>query len=122
MPNERRDQVASQPANRPFPSHSISRAIRLPSLQHTLFESFLNDLFFKICGAGETTIAWDQFATYMLLEYQKKDDTYRRSKRVCQLDHVYKPFNEVLRQILAFKPKSESEEKPVSRRSLGTVR
>lgn len=31
---------------------------------------------------GQTTICWDEFATYMLLEYQKKDDSYQRSKKV----------------------------------------
>eukprot|EP00043_Microstomoeca_roanoka_P003972 m.46823 g.46823 ORF g.46823 m.46823 type:complete len:1292 (-) comp12280_c2_seq1:52-3927(-) len=45
-------------------------------------ESYLRDLFDKIDGANQGAITWDEFATYMLLEYQKKADTYTRSKKV----------------------------------------
>ncbi|EGD72338.1 hypothetical protein PTSG_00359 [Salpingoeca rosetta] len=45
-------------------------------------KSYLHDLFDKIDGANQGAITWDEFATYMLLEYQKKSDTYTRSKKV----------------------------------------
>eukprot|EP01147_Barroeca_monosierra_P000623 gene623-3933_t len=44
--------------------------------------SYLSDLFDKIDASNHRAITWDEFATYMLLEYQKKADTYARSKQV----------------------------------------
>ncbi|KAL5011758.1 hypothetical protein ScPMuIL_010309 [Solemya velum] len=46
-------------------------------------ENQLDSLFMKIDWSSEGSITWDEFCTYMQLEYAEKEDSYHRAKDVC---------------------------------------
>lgn len=45
-------------------------------------ENQIDSLFMKIDWSSEGVISWDEFCTYMQLEYAEKEDSYLRSKEV----------------------------------------
>ena len=45
-------------------------------------EAQIDSLFMKIDWASEGAITWDEFCTYMQLEYAEKEDSYKRQKEV----------------------------------------
>ncbi|XP_012936713.1 WD repeat-containing protein on Y chromosome [Aplysia californica] len=45
-------------------------------------EAQVDSLFMKIDWSSEGTITWDEFCTYMQLEYAEKEDSYLRAKEV----------------------------------------
>ncbi|XP_060601618.1 WD repeat-containing protein on Y chromosome-like isoform X3 [Ruditapes philippinarum] len=45
-------------------------------------EAQIDSLFMKIDWASEGAITWDEFCTYMQLEYAEKEDSYKRAKDV----------------------------------------
>jgi hypothetical protein len=45
-------------------------------------EQQIDALFMKIDWASQGTITWDEFCTYMQLEYAEKEDSYLRAKDV----------------------------------------
>lgn len=45
-------------------------------------EAQIDSLFMKIDWASEGAITWDEFCTYMQLEYAEKEDSYKRKKDV----------------------------------------
>ncbi|XP_052794800.1 WD repeat-containing protein on Y chromosome-like [Mya arenaria] len=45
-------------------------------------EAQIDSLFMKIDWASEGAITWDEFCTYMQLEYAEKEDSYKRAKEV----------------------------------------
>ena len=45
-------------------------------------ESQIDSLFMKIDWASVGSITWDEFCTYMQLEYAEKEDSYLRAKDV----------------------------------------
>eukprot|EP00730_Choanoeca_flexa_P005469 TRINITY_DN11952_c0_g1_i7.p1 TRINITY_DN11952_c0_g1~~TRINITY_DN11952_c0_g1_i7.p1 ORF type:complete len:1165 (+),score=193.90 TRINITY_DN11952_c0_g1_i7:77-3571(+) len=52
-----------------------------PGISSPDADVYLRNLLYKIQESG-SGITWDEFASYMILEYQKKDDAYARSKEV----------------------------------------
>ncbi len=48
-------------------------------------ESQIDALFHKIDWSSEGRISWDEFCTYMQLEYAEKEDSYLRAKQVAFL-------------------------------------
>ena len=47
-----------------------------------LQENQIDSLFMKIDWSSEGKINWDEFCTYMQLEYAEKEDSYLRAKEV----------------------------------------
>lgn len=47
-----------------------------------LQENQIDALFMKIDWSSEGSITWDEFCTYMQLEYAEKEDSYLRAKEV----------------------------------------
>lgn len=45
-------------------------------------ETQIDALFMKIDWSSENYITWDEFCTYMQLEYAEKEDSYLRAKEV----------------------------------------
>ncbi|XP_011445499.1 cilia- and flagella-associated protein 337 isoform X2 [Magallana gigas] len=55
---------------------------RIPGISTVLLENQIDSLFMKIDWSSEGVISWDEFCTYMQLEYAEKEDSYLRSKEV----------------------------------------
>ena len=50
-----------------------------------LQEAQIDALFQKIDWSSEGSITWDEFCTYMQLEYAEKEDSYQKAKEVAFL-------------------------------------
>ena len=57
------------------PSHLVSEMLVLQDQQ-------IDALFYKIDWSSDGNITWDEFCTYMQLEYAEKEDSYQRSVHV----------------------------------------